>query len=378
MTARSVRSLAGALGVATLGLLGACSQGIDPPADSREVFVPGGGFWMGSETDGLCEPDATCVNNERPRRCVVVSSFRMDVTEVSNLQYQHCVARDGCTEPEHQNSGDHDHYYTDTAFDEYPVVHVTWDQAQEYCAWRGKRLPTEAEWEYAAKGGSEQRRFPWGDDPPRSNCEIATLTANVNRCSLALDEATIDGAPVRVADERFAKDATLHGVRDMGGNVREWVADWYDPLGYCGTLEQDSYGCALDDPACLLDACREHEGECLRSCSSPSEYLCMAAPETRVYLNPEGPLEGTEKVTRGAAFEAQSVCDPAGTRRRFQHPRKQSDRIGFRCVRDLAAAGEPCVDDQDCRSASCKNGQCGDEVLPEDCGSDPRRAAEAL
>jgi len=352
--------------------------GIDPPADSAEVFVPGGGFFMGSETEGVCEQDSNCDNAERARRCVMLSSFKMDATEVTNLQYKHCVARGECSDALADNSGDNKDYYDDAAFDNYPVVHVSWEQAQRYCRWRGKRLPTEAEWEYVAKGGDEQRRYPWGDEDPSTACTFSDLWANYNLCSNAagVDEGSVEGSPVPVGDERFDRDRSAFGVRDLAGNVREWVADWYSEKGYCASEELERYGCDPADEACSLLECQRHPAFCLTSCSDQSAFFCMPHPDNTLHLNPTGPESGTHRVTRGGAFESMTPCDLFTTRRKFHRPNRAASRLGFRCVRELLTAGEACLEDEDCRSDACSSGQCASEDLPTDCGPDPRRAEQ--
>ena len=372
-----VAATAAALLMGSLGLV-SCSVGIDPPADSAEVFIPGGAFYMGSETDGVCESDSNCDNAERARRCVMLSSFKMDATEVTNLQYKHCVARGACADALADNSGDHSDYYDDAGFDSYPVVHVSWEQAQRYCRWRGKRLPTEAEWEYVAKGGEEQRLYPWGDGPPATACTFSDLWANYNLCSNAagVDEGSIEGSPVPVGDERFERDRSVFGVRDLAGNVREWVADWYVETAYCAGVELPRYGCDPADEACALLECQRHPEECVTSCSDQSAFFCVSDTPGAVHINPLGPDNGTHRVTRGGAFESMTACDLFTTRRKFHRPNRAASRLGFRCARELLSTGDPCLEDEDCRSASCSSGQCGAEELPDGCGPDPRQPGQ--
>lgn len=353
------------LGIAAAGLLLACSEGRTPPSDSREIYIPGGAFWMGSESDGLCtkvgpdvnEKDAeVCHVDQKPRRCVVLSSFRIDETEVSNIQYDHCVARGYCTEPRYDNSGDHDDYIEDLEFDRYPVVHVNWYQAQSYCQWRGKRLPTEAEWEYAAKG-REQRVYPWGESPPPwpvvSSCdELGVNFGGYWSCLKHRSEVTdaVNGAPmpVKPKDMSSFRDITVDGVLHMAGNVHEWVADWYADKSYCGE--------ATD--------CPEGGGEgCVGACWT-EEPFCLAAPADAVYLDPQGPDSGTEKVARGGSFKWDSCR--LQTSYRFHPtaadsklvPSNQLESLGFRCVRELLPDGETCSEAEDCASGSCKDGAC--------------------
>ncbi len=360
-------------GFVTLGLaMAACSEGITPPSPPKEVFIPAGAFWMGSKTDGRCSPDdetVMCNNDERPLRCVALPAFKIDETEVTNIQYRHCIARGACTEPRFDNSGDYDRYWKEERFDDHPVVNVTWDQARRYCEWRGMRLPTEAEWEYVAKGRDENRLYPWGDDPPMLNCDRATLTANYNHCvaRLEIEGATQDGGPVSVANEVFAKDETRDGVREMAGNVREWVQDWYSPTGYCDSTELPGYGCPEEDDGCKIRQCKLRPDECLLSCTATDTFFCVAAPRDAVFFAPTGPVEGTTKVTRGGAFESPTPCHLLTTARHFLEPEKESTRVGFRCVRDLLAPGDPCLHDEQCSSGHCDDGYCA-ALEPGTCG----------
>jgi formylglycine-generating enzyme required for sulfatase activity len=162
------------------------------------VAVPAGRFVMGH---------GGAANPEHP---VTLSDFWIYSTEVSNRQYSICVAQGRCTEP---NSTD-DPDYAVFASQNRPVSGVTYDQARDYCAFMDGDLPTEAQWEKAARGG-DARPYPWGDNAP--SCDLL----NFNSCLKHTSDVT--AAP---------KGKSAFGVLDMAGNVFEWVADWYDPLYY--------------------------------------------------------------------------------------------------------------------------------------------------
>jgi formylglycine-generating enzyme required for sulfatase activity len=158
-----------------------------------------------------------------------LSAYYIDAHEVTNAEYRACVAAGACAAPVSPSSHATSSYYTSSAFDDYPVVHVTWFQAVGYCEWRGKRLPTEAEWGKAARGGCEvaqpsscgpedERPWPWGDAAP--TCALANYSpASFSYCSGLGDPQKV-GTTSPVGDSPY-------GAADMAGNVWEWVADWY-------------------------------------------------------------------------------------------------------------------------------------------------------
>jgi formylglycine-generating enzyme required for sulfatase activity len=125
-----------------------------------------------------------------------------------------------CTPPHQYRSATRQRYYDDSAYANYPVVNVDWYQAWTFCQWEGKRLPTEAEWEKAARGSSDIRIFPWGNSP--INCTMA------NYKSWTRGPCVGDTTEVG----RYVADTSVYGVKDMTGNVWEWVADWYDRYYY--------------------------------------------------------------------------------------------------------------------------------------------------
>jgi len=170
------------------------------------IEIPATTFTMGSPP-GLGEPD------EEPAHPVSLSAFEIDQTEVTLGQYWICVEAGECGAPVEDASQTEPHYINDPAFDNHPVINVPWAEANRYCIWQGKRLPTEAEWEMAA--GWDQERgakllWPWGNSP-------TGVEVNVGNSSM--------GDPAVVG--HFPDDQSPLGLLDMGGNVSEWVFDWY-------------------------------------------------------------------------------------------------------------------------------------------------------
>jgi serine/threonine-protein kinase len=172
-----------------------------------QVYVPAGTVRMG----GL---DVYAVgSDELPAHTVSLDAFWIDQLEVTNAMYMLCVQAGACSPPMNWSSGKRFSYFNNEEFKDYPVVHVTWEQANVYCAWAGRRLPSEAEWERAARG-DDSRNFPWGDEPP------SEIYANFNRF---VDDTSRAGS--------YPAGASPFGALDMVGNVWEWVADYYG-IGY--------------------------------------------------------------------------------------------------------------------------------------------------
>lgn len=162
-------------------------------------------------------PDSLAGSDRNPLRRAAFKAFLIDKYEITNAQYKRCVAAGGCTVPSliidypwtfHEAGKD---WYKDASRDDYPVVGLTWKQSNEYCRWAGKRLPTAAEWEKAARG-TDGRTYPWGNDwdASRANWDDEGRTDSFEKI-----------APVGC----FPQGASPYGAEDMAGNVREWVDD---------------------------------------------------------------------------------------------------------------------------------------------------------
>ncbi len=219
-----------------------------------EVWVPGGSFRMGLESGW---------ESERPVRAVTLDGFWLDRTEVTNAQYQACVATGRCSQHDYPLS-------SDFSAPQQPVVEVTWFDASDYCAWVGARLPTEAEWEYAARG-PDGVLYPWGNDLREgiANCEESVCN---------------DGYELTAPVGSFPEGASWVGALDMAGNVWEWVADWFS--------------------------------------------VYPSAPQT----NPTGPSTGEWRMTRGGDFDNDETY-MRSVHREEDLPTATYDSLGFRCAR---------------------------------------------
>jgi len=179
-----------------------------------QVYIPEGTFMRG----GL---DAAMDSNESPAIKVTLHGFWMDKLEVTNGMYLLCVQAGVCDLPHYgitvvNKSETRPLYFRNAEFNDYPVVYVGWGDADKYCKWAGRRLPSEAEWEYSARGAFPSlNTYPWGDQQPDASY------ANFNYYV---------GDTTRVGS--FPTGASPFGILDMAGNVAEWVNDFYDPNYY--------------------------------------------------------------------------------------------------------------------------------------------------
>jgi len=216
-----------------------------PAIDSSPVHVPAGSFLMGSQTAAA---------DERPVHRVMGSAFVLDRHEVTNARYQGCVRAGACVAPSLSTSNARAHYFDDSAYADYPVIFVSWKQAQAFCAFAGGRLPSEAEWERAAAGSDSPRTYPWGESPP--DCSKANFAGCV-------------GDTDRVG--RRVAGASPYGALDMAGNVWEWTEDWYDATYYSSSPSQDPTGPASGRLKVMRGGCWASGESSLRTtCRKPS------------------------------------------------------------------------------------------------------------
>jgi formylglycine-generating enzyme required for sulfatase activity len=231
------------------------SGGVCVADSSTMIAIPAGSFMMGCNVAA----DADCSADEYPYHLVTLSAYQIDRYEVTQADYQVCVAAGSCMVPQAN--------FDPTGTPTVPVRDVPWTQAAAYCSFVGKRLPTEAEWERAARG-TDGRRYPWGAATP--TCTLAIYLG----CS---------AVPLPVGSRPAGASAV--GELDVGGNVFEWVSDFYS-----------------------------------------SSYYAVSPAN-----NPTGPASGTSKVVRGGSY-ANSAAFLRVSNRVAADPALPYDGIGLRCA----------------------------------------------
>lgn len=197
-----------------------------------QVYVPAGEFIMGStDLEAKITIGGGRAYPEIPQHTVSLEGFWIDKFEVTNGQYAACVDAGVCKPPFVSNSNSYAKYYNNSQFSNYPVIWVSWYQARGYCDWVGRRLPTEAEWEKAARG-TDGQKYPWGNEPvsgQRANfCDknCPRKIANSN-----FDDGFMELAPVG----SFPAGVSPYGAMDMSGNVSEWTSTLIRPYPYVAT-----------------------------------------------------------------------------------------------------------------------------------------------
>jgi len=349
--------------------VGACSTGVTPPDPTAIAEITTNlTFEFGADfaTDGFCvdprtppnqRPDCTTAGVQLPLVWpavqVKLAPFAIDVHEVTNLQYQYCVADGGCTEPRAGNavSEDQQLYYDVDRFEQYPVVNVTWEQARDYCAFVGARLPTEAEWERVAKGpNATPRLFP-----------TDAITASITECQ----QHGFNGQYCR-GDQRMdaVVDSSVDYVDEGGtriymmfGNAAEWVATSY----------KEDAQCKGPAPCTREDQCNSGDNQCItdaKSCPDCNSvtgcfYMCDGLPKKTIlcqaYTPSEQPIQGAtleansigvNKVYRGGhvaivgAAGSYALCQFRASRSNAKPepswaPTASQPWLGFRCAKDL-------------------------------------------
>ncbi len=247
------------------------------PAHDEMVRIPVGPFLMGSDK----KVDRNAYPAELPQRTIHLDAYEIDQFEVTTVQYlKYALAKDLPPLIDWQYDGGN---FQETMAS-HPVMHASWADADAYCKWAGKRLPTEAEWEKAARG-EDGRIYPWGNQP------AGLSRANFGRTGLSgpvrdRPERLVLYPPI-ISVDKYDNAVGPYGTFQMAGNVAEWVADWYD---------KDYYKTAPD-------------------------------------RNPKGPENGTQKSFRGGGW-IDSTPSVRGAQRNGTDPSTKMNWMGFRCARD--------------------------------------------
>ncbi len=251
------------------------------PAKDEMVLIPAGWFLMGSDK----KTDRLAYLPEMPQRKVHLDAYAIDKFEVTTVQFLRFVL---ATNRPPLIDWRYDGGNFQESMASHPVMHVSWHDADDYCRWAGKRLPTEAEWEKAARG-EDGRIYPWGNQPAglsRSNFGRSGLSGPVRD----RPERLMLYPPI-ISVDKYENAVSPYGVFQLAGNVSEWVADWYD---------KDYY---------------------------------KTAPEK----NPKGPEQGTQRGFRGGGW-IDSTPSVRAAQRNGTDPNTKMNWIGFRCARDVQDA----------------------------------------
>jgi formylglycine-generating enzyme required for sulfatase activity len=252
---------------------GASTATADTDAASNEgmLLVPAGTFKMGADTGGE--------GDERPAHDVTVRAFWLDRTEVTQAAYDACVTAKVCTAPDPEILASFGGVFR--APDK-PVIGISWFSARDYCTWKGKRLPREAEFERAVRG-DDGRRFPWGNDAPTH--ERAVYEANYTEA---------------VGSHPTGKGP--YGHDDLAGNVWEWIDDDYDPFAYGRSTASEGKPGTCDEILAAQNKLRA-DGKQGFTGTNPIPTSCEKAIRGGAYNYPAGGLRSTNRVHHPPTFK---------------------------------------------------------------------------
>ena len=310
---------------ALLWFVPGCPDGKDPPLPSITVSFESRAYVIGSPALS-CGTDVKAPEIERcdtldpgrrqdwdeenswtPLATARLAGFAMERHEVTNAQYRFCEESGKCTAPATAKVGEVD-YYGNDAYDQHPVVNVSWEQAEAYCKFVERELPNEAQWEVAARldGDGKMRTFPYKESKVVPTCAGGGAYLTHKKCA----------SPTPLAILYSAEDATDLGLRDMASNVSEWVKDSWNPYAYCVDKEKGHH------PACQA---KKDDVGCAKSCD-PSELVLCKASDYVHDLSNKDPI----KVVRGGNYKLGACALRLFVRRKAQPG--PSPEIGFRCV----------------------------------------------
>ncbi len=242
-----------------------------------EVLIPASSFQMGCDGSNVAETH--CDAGEQPLHTVTLDAYIIDKYEVTNARYRVCVDASQCMAPALASSNSRLVYYGDASYADYPMIGVDWPRASEFCIWAGKRLPTEAEWEKAARGSTDTRKYSWGNNAP--DCTMVNFNDVTDGAGYCVGDTSRVGA--------YPAGASPYGVMDMAGNVREWTHDWY------------------------------------------AFHYYDVSPA----VNPQGPSfsPGLNRIVRGGSWLSDDVYLRTANRDLATDDLTQDNSLGFRCVR---------------------------------------------
>jgi iron(II)-dependent oxidoreductase len=253
------------------------------PAHDEMVKIPAGTFLMGSDK----KVDRNAYQPEFPQRRVYLDAYEIDKYEVTTVQFlKFVLATDRKPLIDWQYEGGN---FQETMAN-HPVMHVSWFDADAYCRWAGKRLPTSAEWEKAARG-EDGRIYPWGNEPAGLSRAIFGRTGLSGPVRDRPERLLL--YPPIISVDKYDNGVSPYGVFQLAGNVAEWTADWYDPHYY------------------------------------------KTAPDR----NPKGPEKGTQRAFRGGGW-IDSTPSVRPAQRNGTDPNTKMNWLGFRCARDAKDAGD--------------------------------------
>ena len=271
----SARADADASAEAGVGVRAEADAGKVAVADGGVVegmlLVPGGTFTMGAESGGE--------GDEHPAHAVTVASFWLDRTEVTQRAYDECVVAKACPPPDAGILATFGGLFKGP---NKPVVGVSWFSARDYCKWKGKRLPREAEFERAVRG-DDGRRYPWGSDAPTHDRTVFETNATED-----------------VATHPTGRGP--YGHEDLAGNVWEWIEDDYDPLAYSRPGAPEGKGGSCDEIVLAQNKLRSENKQGFTG-SNPIPTECEKSIRGGAYNYPAGGLRSTNRIHHPPSFK---------------------------------------------------------------------------